>query len=259
LYSSYTTFMGKRITAFELSLQPSRTGVPTYKWLYSELRATILNGRLRPGGRLPATRDLAQQYGLSRGTIVSAFEQLKSEGYLQGSVGSGTYVSRILPDEFLQVASESVTRRAVAQKHRRRLSDSARRTTLFSGFALRPSRAFRANLPALDLFPTTLWAQIAARRLRRASTNFVTGCDSLGYQPLQNALADYLKTSRGVNCTPEQVAIVSGVQEALDLVSRLFLNPGDRVCMENPGFPGLRWLLIPSVQKSQHWTWIRTA
>jgi GntR family transcriptional regulator/MocR family aminotransferase len=231
-------FMGKRATAFELSLQPSRTGVPAYKWLYTELGTAILSGRLRPGARLPATRDLAQQYGLSRGTIVSAFEQLKSEGYLQGREGSGTYVSRILPEELLQVASEGVTKRALAQKPRRRLSDSARRTTLFSGFALRPSRAFRANLPALDLFPTTLWAQIAARRLRRASANFLTGCDSLGYGPLRNAVADYLKTSRGVNCAPEQIVIVSGVQEALDLVSRLFLNPGDRVCMENPGYPG---------------------
>jgi DNA-binding transcriptional regulator YhcF (GntR family) len=231
-------FMAKRATAFELSLQPTRTKVPAYKWLYSELRATILDGRLRPGARLPATRDLAQQYGLSRGTIVSAFEQLKSEGYLQGSVGSGTYVSKILPDELLQVASEGVVTKSIPQKQKRRLSDCAHRTNLFSAFELRASRAFRANLPALDLFPATLWAQIAARRLRRASMNFLMGCDSLGYRPLRDAVADYLNASRGANCVPEQVAITSGVQEALDLAARLFVNPGDHVHMENPGYPG---------------------
>jgi GntR family transcriptional regulator / MocR family aminotransferase len=83
-----------------------------------------------------------------------------------------------------------------------------------------------------------LWAQIASRCLRRASANLLRGCDPLGYTPLRKAVADYLATSRGVSCAPEQVAIVSGVQEALDLVARLFLNPGDRVCMENPGYPG---------------------
>jgi GntR family transcriptional regulator/MocR family aminotransferase len=110
--------------------------------------------------------------------------------------------------------------------------------TLFSGLENRPTRAFRTDLPALNLFQIELWAQIIARRLRRASTNLLLGCDSLGYRPLREAVADYLSTSRGVKCVPEQLAIVSGVQEALDLVARLFLNPGDRVCMENPGYPG---------------------
>ncbi|HMJ22585.1 MAG TPA: PLP-dependent aminotransferase family protein, partial [Terriglobales bacterium] len=81
-------------------------------------------------------------------------------------------------------------------------------------------------------------AQVAARRLRRVSRNLLLGCDPLGYLPLRRAVADYLSTSRGVRCDPEQVAIVSGVQEALDLAARIFLNPGDRVCMENPGYVG---------------------
>ncbi|MFZ0047763.1 MAG: PLP-dependent aminotransferase family protein, partial [Streptosporangiaceae bacterium] len=81
-------------------------------------------------------------------------------------------------------------------------------------------------------------AQVAARRLRKVSTNFLMGCETLGYLPLREAVADYLNTSRGVNCTLKQVAIVSGAQEAFDLVARLFLDPGDRVCMENPGYVG---------------------
>ena len=213
-------------------------GIPAYRWLYHSLRAEILEGRLRPGARLPGTRDLADQYGLSRGTIVYAFEQLKSEGYLEGSVGSGTYVSAILPDELLQVRRQFGVQPPVQWKQARRVSHYGKRVHLFPGYESRPTRAFRANLPALDLFPIKLWAQITARQLRRVSTYLLMGCDPMGYQPLREALAEYLNTSRGVNCSAEQVVIVSGVQEALDLVARLFLNPGDRVCMENPGYPG---------------------
>lgn len=212
--------------------------MPAYRWLYSALRAEILERRLRPGARLPATRDLARQYGLSRGTIVSAFEQLKSEGYVEGSIGSGTYVSKILPEELLHVSHEARGKLSVQRRQQTRVSDYGRRVRLFAGYEIRPTRAFRPNLPALDLFPTTLWTQITARCLRRVSTNLLMGCDPLGHLPFRQAVAEYLGTSRGVKCAPEQVAIVSGVQEALDLVARLFVNPGDRVCMENPGYPG---------------------
>src|SRR5215469_14114858 len=95
--------MAKRTTAIEMLLPPRDGIVPAYRWLYSSLRDDILEGRLRPGTRLPATRDLAAQYGLSRGTIVTAFEELKAEGYIEGSVGSGTYVSKVLPEELLEV------------------------------------------------------------------------------------------------------------------------------------------------------------
>ena len=230
--------MAKRTTAFELSLPPRERGVPAYRWLYSALRAEILDGRLRPGGRLPATRDLAKQHGLARGTIINAFEQLRSEGYIEGSVGSGTYVSRILPEELLHVAPGTGAKPSAQRKRPLRISDYGQRVRLFPGYESRPTRAFRCNLPALDLFPTTLWAKIMSRRLHRVSGSLLRGCDPLGYLPLRQAVAEYLITSRGVKCVPEQVAIVSGVQEAIDLVVRLFLNPGDRVCMENPGYHG---------------------
>src|SRR5580698_11429164 len=95
--------MAKRTNAFDLTLPLLDTETPAYRTLYEALRAEILDGRLGPGARLPATRDLARQYQLSRGTIVNAFELLKSEGYLEGSIGSGTYVSKVLPDELLRV------------------------------------------------------------------------------------------------------------------------------------------------------------
>ncbi len=230
--------MTKRATAFDLMLPSRDSGTAAYRWLYASLRSEILEGRLRPGARIPGTRDLANQYGLSRGTIVFAFEQLKSEGYLQGSVGSGTYVSKILPDELLQVSRKAVTQPLTHRKRQSNVSNYGKRVKSFPGYELRPTRAFRANLPALDLFPAALWASITARRLRRVSTYMLMGCEPMGYQPLRDAIADYLRTSRGVKCTPEQIAIISGVQEALDLASRLFLNPGDTVCMENPGYEG---------------------
>jgi GntR family transcriptional regulator/MocR family aminotransferase len=235
--------MAKLATAFDLALPPSDPGVPAYRWLYASLRAEMLSGRLRPGARLPSTRDLASQFGLARGTIVNAFEQLKSEGYVEGSVGSGTYVSKVLPEKLLHVSSGHVASRhaaklAVPRKRQPAVSDYGRRAKLFGGYENRPTRAFRANLPALDLFPMTLWTKITLRCLRRLSRRHLMGCDPLGYIPLRQAVAEYLSRSRGVRCVPEQVAIVSGVQEALDLTARLLLNPGDRVCVENPGYPG---------------------
>jgi GntR family transcriptional regulator/MocR family aminotransferase len=230
--------MAKLTTVFHLTLPPRDPSIPAYRWLYASLRTEILYGRLRPGARLPSTRDLADQYTLARGTIVNAFDQLRSEGYVEGSVGSGTYVSKVLPEKVLQVASGHVAKPVVAGKRRRVVSDYGRHARLFGGYENRPTRAFRANLPALDLFPMPLWTKTTLRSLRRVSTGHLMRCDSLGYIPLRQAVAQYLSSSRGVRCVPEQVAIVSGVQEALDMAARLLLNPGDRVCVENPGYPG---------------------
>jgi GntR family transcriptional regulator/MocR family aminotransferase len=230
--------MPKRTTTLELVLAPRGRKVPATRWLVAALRAEILDGRLRPGARLPASRELARQYGLSRGTIITAFRQLEAEGYIHGNVGSGTFVQRVLPDELLQVAPRPGAAPSVARPAERRLSALAGRVEPFAGYSARPMRAFRANHPALDLFPTILWTQVTARRLRRATTQQLLGTVPLGYPPLREAVADYLRTSRGVRCTAGQVAIVSGVQEALDIVTRIVVDPGDRVCMEDPGYPG---------------------
>jgi GntR family transcriptional regulator/MocR family aminotransferase len=211
---------------------------PAYRQLCTALRDAILNGRLRPGIRLPSTRDLARQYDVARGTVVAAFEQMTAEGYLTGRTGSGTYVADVLPDTLLQAGPSRRSIDAAPPHPVRRLSEVARRARTFPGSLAEHARAFRANQPALDLFPTTLWAQVAGRRLRRTTASLLKGCGAMGYPPLQRALADYLGAARGVTCGPEQVAIVSGIQEALDLVVRLFVNPGDRVCMEDPGYTG---------------------
>lgn len=228
--------MPKQPSTLPLNLQQAPSGTPLYRWLYEELRAAILAGRLPSGARLPATRDLAGQYGLSRPTIVTAFEQLRSEGYVEGRVGSGTYVSKTLPDALLQAPRVKPATHAPVRKAR--FSEYARRLPKFVRADPRPIRAFRASYPALDAFPTGLWAQVAARRLRRASVQLLGGGEALGYRPLREAVAQYLNTSRGVKCSGEQVLIISGVQQALDRAAHLLLNPDDPVWMEEPGYPG---------------------
>src|ERR1700693_4647549 len=168
--------MPRKPSHFALMLPDREPGAAAARWLYAALRAGILEGRLRPGARLPATRDLARLYGLSRGTIVGAFEQLKSEGYLEASVGSGTYVARVLPDRLLEAPRPARAPSTERWRQPRRLSDYGRRVRRFPNLVPGPVRAFRTDQPALDLFPTTLWAQVAARRLRQASTELLLAC-----------------------------------------------------------------------------------
>jgi len=229
--------MPRRTTTLPLVLPPRPARSSAHRWLCAAVRDAILERRLSPGTRLPATRDLAAQYRLARGTVVTAFEQLESEGYLKGRSGSGTFVNDVLPDDLMRV----VRRPEPSPANRllpRRLSRFSRRVDPFPSLIEGRVRAFRANLPALDLFPVATWAQVEARRLRRASGELLRGSATAGYRPLCEAIADYLSTSRGVRCSADQVLVVSGVQEALDLTCRVLLDPGDEVCAENPGYLG---------------------
>lgn len=170
--------------------------------------------------------------------MVTVYEQLRAEGYVETRIGSGTYVSSTLPDGLLDVERPLRTPPPASSVRRRRLSAAARRAQLFPATTRGRTRAFRTNQPALDLFPTGLWAQIAGRRLRRATIELLRAIDPRGYGPLRTEIANYLSSARGVVCTADQVVVVSGVQEALDLVTRVFLEPGDVVCMEDPGYIG---------------------
>jgi GntR family transcriptional regulator/MocR family aminotransferase len=239
--------MARHSSTLALNLREPASGTELYRWLYEQLRAAILDGRLKPGSRLPATRDLAETYKLSRTTIVTAFEQLKSEGYVEGKTGSGTYVSEVLPEQLLQTGRAGAESRL---PHRRiAFSEYAKRLPPFRPRPPRPVRAFRSNQAALDLFPANLWAQVAARRLRRASTNLLGGRETLGYTPLREAVAEYLNTSRGVKCTTDQVLIVSGALEGLDRATRLLVNRGESAWMEEPGYPGAAGVLRASGAK----------
>ncbi len=232
--------MPKRRVNVPLALPTRRPGMAAGAWLHAALRDAILHGRLGPGARLPATRDLAVQAGLSRGTVVRAFEQLAAEGYVRGAVGSGTRVRAVLPEEWSQLPRRAGARPRDVTPPKRHFAAFAQRVTAFPGITERPMRAFRANQPAVELFPASEWAQVASRRLRAATARHLIGCGAAGLPLLQRAVSDYLRASRGVRCTPAQVVITTGTQEALDLVARLFVNAGDCVVIEDPGYVGAR-------------------
>lgn len=217
--------MPKTRSALELAVKERESGVSLTRWLYEELRGAILKGQLRPGTRLPATRDFARQYEVSRGTAVSAFEQLQTEGYLICRIGAGSWVNQNLPAHLL-----STKRR----QPRLRNLPLPLRGLAFS----RPAHPFRAYEPAISEFPMNIWARVAGRRLRKASTSLLGGDDPRGFAVLREAIATYLGSSRGVNCSPDQIVIVSGAQQGLDLIARLLVKPGEPVWMENPGYFG---------------------
>jgi GntR family transcriptional regulator / MocR family aminotransferase len=223
---------------------PAKPGEELWHWLYGELRAAILDRRLKPGSRMPSSRNLASQYEVSRGTVVAAFDHLKSEGYIQMQVGAGAFVATPLPDDCTVPAQG----RAAVPKSTSHANLSRRgRSSVENILLLPPShslgKAFRSYEPAIDLFPTTLWARIAGRVLRRAPRSLYGQGDARGYLPLRKAIAEYVGGARGVRCSAEQVIVTTGAQQALDLVSRLLLDPGDAAWVEDPGYPGAMFAL----------------
>jgi len=210
--------------------------IPLFRQLYARLKDAILHGVLAPGARLPATRELCRQLGVSRQTVLAAYDQLTSEGYLRGGVGQGTFVNEALP----LARQGPVAPTPAAPGLLRALSE--RGAALAGAMGTRrfhegAPRAFRPSMPGLDLFPFDLWRKLEARHLRRPGPYLGYNAAN-GYAPLRELLCAYLRASRGVVCTPEQIVITSGSQQALYLLSQLLLAPGDGVWLESPGYQG---------------------
>jgi GntR family transcriptional regulator/MocR family aminotransferase len=226
--------MPKAISSFELTLKSRPHHQTLTHWLYGELRSAILEGRLVPGARLPASRDFASQYGLSRGTVVSVLERLQDEGYITSRVGFGTWVNHVEAPR----PSRQVTR---TPAYIRRVVTTYKRPEPWIDQAFVDGiRPFRIGVPAINEFPSEVWGRIAANQARNFRTWLEKAADRRGYQPLRQAIAEYLRTSRGVRCTAEQVVLVTGIQQALDLLARLLLKKGDPVWMEDPAYFGAR-------------------
>lgn len=223
------------------------SAVPLHRQLYFALREAILDGRLRPGARLPSSRSLAGDLGVSRNTVLAAFEQLLAEGYIEGRVGAGSFVSELLPEHALNARPGHVdaTRDAVAPP------GPSRRGAYLCEMVTGTSkpRAFAPGLPELAAFPFEDWARLLQRHWRNPPESFLIGSDPSGHGPLRDALARYLGASRAVRCDADQVFIVSGAQQALDLMARVLLDPGDEVWVEDPGYPGLIGALLASGSK----------
>src|SRR5690242_16152231 len=154
--------MPKIVSALEFSLRERSPRQSLSDWLYGELRSSILEGRLAPGTRLPASRDLAHQYGLSRGTVASVFERLQSEGYLSSQVGSGTWV-----DDRVKTGGRAGERPAITPAYIQRVAASYSPPKAFVGLGQpKPVRPFQMRNPALSEFPAGIWAKLMARRAR---------------------------------------------------------------------------------------------
>jgi GntR family transcriptional regulator/MocR family aminotransferase len=212
-----------------------------HRQLYAGLREAVLSGVLAPGTRLSSTRAMAEELGVSRNTVMAAFSQLLAEGYLQGKVGSGTYVTRTLPDAVLRARPDAQKPRTPSGR-RRGVSGRGSKIVAARVSVPRtgPPRAFRVGIPAVDEFPLELWSRLVARRWRDATPDLMGYGDPAGYRPLREAITKHLGVSRGVRCSTEQVVIISGSQQGLDLVSRVLLDPGDAVWVEDPGYMGAR-------------------
>ena len=218
---------------------------PFTERLYRGLRRAILEGRVAPGARLPSTRALCAELGLSRNVVVLAFEHLLAEGYVESRKGSGTFVSRALPDTAL--APRRARAAAGGSRPRVALSVHAERVAAVAPLPApgTPSRAglacdFRYGLPAVADFPQALWTRLMARRAASLSVRTLGYGRSLGYGPLREAVAGYVRRARGVNATGDRVVIVNGAQQAFDLIARLLIDPGDRVVVEEPGYQAAR-------------------
>jgi GntR family transcriptional regulator / MocR family aminotransferase len=205
------------------------------------LRTLILEGVLRPGERLPASRILARELGVARATIVETFEQLQSEGLLQTRVGSGTFVAAVL----------AVQRPLPPPLHRAAPSAPVRLSSIMEDAAARLSprlqhkpMAFTTAMPAFDAFPMARWSSLAARHWRKPPTDILGYPEPSGFAPLRHAIAAHLRTNRGIACEPGQVFVTGGAQQAFQVIAQMLLDPGDAVWFEDPGAIGARNALV---------------
>lgn len=225
------------------------SATPLYRQLYEALRSAILEGRLHPGIRLPSSRSFAGELRVGRNTVLAAYEQLTAEGYLEGRVGAGTVVAATLPDTLFQPERKLLHRekpKSVAQASRR-LSQrgealSATRRSVAT-YMRGDGQPFQTGLPAIDEFPALVWSRLLARHSRDTRQPVFGYETGQGEPALREAIAAYVGASRGVVCTADQVIVTVGAQAALDLTTRMLLDPGDPVWLEDPGYLGARGAL----------------
>jgi GntR family transcriptional regulator/MocR family aminotransferase len=214
---------------------------PLHRQIYEGYRDAIVERRFRAGQRMPSTRSLAAELGVSRIPVLDAFEQLLAEGYFEARVGAGTFVAGSLPGDVPRVSAAAG---GTARPGRRAVS----RTRKVSPRPepdpwLRGSGAFRLSEVALDHFPFQVWSRLINRHSRNPPRSLLSYGDPMGHRPFREALAAYLRTARAVRCEADQIMVVSGSQQGLEVSARVLLDPGNRVWVEEPGYGGARDVL----------------
>jgi len=208
--------------------------LPRYRILYEAIRQAILSQKLLPGTRLPSTRELAHDLGLSRNTVLSTFEALLAEGYILARAGSGTFVAHAA------AAPKKQSRKGADAPRAAELSRRGGRLARFQGgprLEIQPLTGAEADF---TLFPMKQWQRLQSRRLRQGNLELLDYATKGGYLPLRRAIADYVRSSRAVRVEVEQVVLTAGTQHSLDLCAQLLGDVGDTVWMEEPGYWGAR-------------------
>lgn len=217
--------------------------MPAHRRVYESIRRAIVSHHLVPGTRLPSTRSLADDLELSRNTLLAAFEQLHDEGYVISQVGSGTRVALTLPEDFSET---QMAKDAEKTEGTRSTSGLSVRGTVVAGEADQTSYEVQPFAPGEDdfsAFPTQLWRRLLNRQWRDPQPAHLDYGHAGGYLPLRRAIANYLRMSRAVSLTVEQILITSGTQQSIDLCARLLTDHGDLVWLENPCYWGARRVL----------------
>ena len=209
---------------------------PLHKQIYDAYRTLIVDGNLRPGQQLPSTRALTSELNVSRIPVLTAYAQLLAEGYCETRAGAGTFVSRSLSDHMLPT-KRATSLRTPIRSGARSISQRAQVLPPYKAEpGLRGLGPFGVGQPAYDQFPFNIWAGLVTRHSRNPRPGALHYGGPLGFEGLRDAICTYLRTARIVRCDPEQVLIVSGSQQALEISARALLDPGDWAWVEEPGY-----------------------
>ncbi|SDR53958.1 transcriptional regulator, GntR family [Paraburkholderia fungorum] len=239
-------------------------GQPVYRQLHRLLQQAILSRELPAGSKVPSSRLLAQELGIGRNTVTQVYEQLVLEGYVSSATGRGTFVSDTAPDEIVGVpdqrskahapdtsATETGTLPPSSSDARRTLSARGAQLLTGAGVSRRQWGAFMPGVPDVTKFPSRVWSRLHNKYWRRSRPDLLTYAPGGGLAALRQALADYLRTSRSVRCTPGQIIITTGIHQSVDLAVRLLSDPGDVIWTEDPCYWGVRSVLHVSGLQSR--------